>query len=60
MRSLFDTRYLSKSQELPLMLSEDVPITLGSLKISVELGCDGLYFGKEFIGKLFFGVISLV
>ena len=50
MRSLFD----KTNQELPLVLSERVPITLGSLEISVELGCDRLHFGKEFIDKLLF------
>lgn len=39
------------NQELTLRL-QDPPIITGGLKISVQLGCGRLYFGKEFIGRV--------
>lgn len=45
-----NTKYLTSNQELAILLDCEAPITLGTLKISVQLGCDKLYFGKEFIG----------
>lgn len=44
------TKYLTCNQELAIMLDCDAPIILGTLKISAQLGCGKLYFGKEFVG----------
>lgn len=48
--SLITNRFLSCEQELVLM-NENAPVALGAVKVSVQLGCDKLYFGKEFIGN---------
>lgn len=52
------TKYLTSNQELAIMLDCDAPITIGFLKVSVQLGCDKLYFGKEFIGTKDFHLLS--
>ncbi|RZC39019.1 C2 domain-containing protein 3 [Asbolus verrucosus] len=38
------------SQELAFKLNESTPLVVGALRLSVQLGCGRLYFGKEFIG----------
>jgi hypothetical protein len=45
------TKNFACNQELTLRLSDNTPIVVGGLKISVQLGCGRLYFGKEFIGR---------
>ncbi|XP_044255228.1 uncharacterized protein LOC123005506 [Tribolium madens] len=40
------------NQELTLRLQGNAPIVVGGLKISVQLGCGRLYFGKEFIDAI--------
>lgn len=46
-------QFLSCEQEL-VLVNESAPVVLGSLKVSFQFGCDKLYFGKEFIGKLIY------
>lgn len=50
MSSFENTKYLTSNQELAIMLDCDAPIVLGNLKVTIQLGCDKLYFGREFIG----------
>lgn len=47
--SFENTKYLTCNQELTL-LDNNAPIAVGNLKITIQLGCGKLYFGKEFIG----------
>lgn len=32
-------------------------IKVGELEVSVELGCDGIHFGKDFVGEFFLNLI---
>lgn len=52
MASFLNARHLSLNQNLLVMLNSDAPIVIGTLKVSLQLGCGQLYFGKEFIGKI--------
>lgn len=48
--STFDlTRNLTCNRGLIVQLNDSTPVVLGVLKISVQLGCGRLYFGKEFL-----------
>lgn len=40
---------LSCDEELAL-LDTNKPLTIGSLKVRIQFGCDKLHFGKDFIG----------
>lgn len=42
--------FLSCLQEVPVFLTGDSPIVVGIIRIQLQLGCDRIYFGKEFIG----------
>lgn len=48
--SLITNRFLSSEQEL-VIVNENAPVVLGTLKVMLQFGCDKLYFGKEFIGN---------
>lgn len=50
--SFLTSKYLSCSRALPVFFTEKIPIAVGSLKVSLQLGCGRLYFGQEFIGML--------
>lgn len=50
--SFLNSKHLSINQNLPVMLNSEAPIIIGTLKVSLQLGCGQLYFGKEFIGKI--------
>lgn len=49
MSSFEVTKYLSYSHAFPIM-SED--FSLGTLKVTLQLGCGRMYFGKEFVGTI--------
>ncbi|KAG5899964.1 hypothetical protein JTB14_034535 [Gonioctena quinquepunctata] len=46
------TKSLSCSRGLVVFLNESSPISVGILKLSLQLGCGRLYFGQEFIDAL--------
>nr|CAH7764653.1 unnamed protein product [Callosobruchus chinensis] len=39
-------------RNLSVFISNKTPIVIGTLKLSVQLGCDRLYFGQEFIDAI--------
>lgn len=43
---------LTCHRAISIVLNEKVPIVLGTLKLTVQLGCGKLYFGKEFIDAI--------
>lgn len=57
--SFENTKYLTCNQELTL-LDNNAPISLGKLKITIQLGCGKLYFGKEFIGMQINNLLELL
>ncbi|CAH0561232.1 unnamed protein product [Brassicogethes aeneus] len=46
------SKNLTSSRGLSIILNEKTPIVLGILKVSLQLGCGRLYFGKEFIDAI--------
>lgn len=40
-------------EDLAIFLSEEKPIILGYLRVEFNLGYERLYFGREFVGKIF-------
>ncbi|KAI4462560.1 hypothetical protein MML48_4g00012375 [Holotrichia oblita] len=51
--SFLNSKHLSLNQTLLVMLNNEVPIVIGTLKVSLQLGCGQLYFGKEFIDAIY-------
>ncbi|KAJ8937561.1 hypothetical protein NQ314_011796 [Rhamnusium bicolor] len=43
------SKYLTCGRGLSIFLNENTPIVVGTLKVSLQLGCGRLYFGQEFI-----------
>lgn len=41
------TKYLNTTQRVTVV---NKGIKVGELKVTIQLGCDGIHFGKEFIG----------
>ncbi|GJQ83131.1 hypothetical protein Trydic_g15369 [Trypoxylus dichotomus] len=50
--SFLSSRHFSLNQNLLVMLNSDAPIVIGVVKVSLQLGCGQLYFGKEFIDAI--------
>lgn len=49
--SLFETnKNLTCTKDLNICLNESTPLVMGTLKVSIQMGCGRLYFGKEFMG----------
>ena len=42
------TKHLSMSQRVAVV---NKGIKVGELEVTVELGCDGIHFGKDFVGE---------
>ncbi|KAL3266642.1 hypothetical protein HHI36_010805 [Cryptolaemus montrouzieri] len=38
-------------EELPINFNDNVPIVLGKLRVTLQMGCDRIYFGREFIAS---------
>lgn len=51
--SLLASKHLTSSERLILYLKEESPIIMGTLKVTVKLGCGKLYFGKDFVGRFY-------
>nr|CAI5849123.1 unnamed protein product [Callosobruchus analis] len=47
-----ESKGLTCSRNLSVFISNKTPIVIGTLKLSVQLGCDRLYFGQEFIDAI--------
>lgn len=43
-----ETETLSTTQKLAVI---NKGIKMGELKVNIELGCDGIHFGRDFVGK---------
>lgn len=50
MENLIHKQDLTWSDTLPIYLTEKSPIVIGTLKLTIEMGCGRVFFGKEFIG----------
>lgn len=54
LNEVFGTKNLSMTQRVAII---NKGIKVGELEVAVALGCDGIHFGKEFIGKFQFFTI---
>lgn len=67
MSALQLSKYLTVTERLVLYMKQHSPVILGSLKVTIKLGCGKLYFGKEFVGmfstdlvKCFCNVVTVI
>ncbi|XP_076255909.1 uncharacterized protein LOC143193530 [Rhynchophorus ferrugineus] len=54
MENLIYKEDLTCSETLPIYLTEKSPIVIGTLKLTIQLGCGRVFFGKEFIDAVNF------
>lgn len=55
LNQVFATKNLSMTQRVAII---NKGIKVGELEVAVELGCDGIHFGKEFVGEFLFCKIN--